>query len=278
MTRPTRGRVGGACGSPSVKAWIVPSPGVEICGVHVTNVSAPDDHFFAGPNRGRIPSASGCVVSIRRCPTIHVGIVSAASVKPKARVVASTPDDHSAAAPDCPVTGSGSGRVGDACGCPSVSAWIVPSPGVEKTTAVVISAPDDHFSARPDRRVKPSCRGRVGGAGGCPAVSAGIISSAGVEKGARASLSAPDDHLTAGPDASDQISAKGGVGECRCGPRVIDAAARRTSYRRKRVSRIRWIGRSADDGGKSRRPGILDRFAIRLVIERRSARSTYVFR
>ena len=159
------GRVGGAGGCPTVGAGIVSAAGVQIA---VAVISAPDDHFAAGPH---------CRVSIvgqrarwwcwwlsncrcwdcisRRCS--------------KLRAIKSTPDDHFAAGPHCRVIDSGSGRVGGAGGCPTIGARIVSAAGVQRAAAI-ISAPDDHFAASPHCRVIISAIGRAGGAGRCPRV------------------------------------------------------------------------------------------------------------
>ena len=116
-------------------------------------ISAPDDHFAAGPDCRVIVSASGRVGGAGGCPTVRAGIVSPAGVK-CGRIV-STPDDHFAAGPDCRVHGSRSGRVGGAGGCPTIRAGIVSAAGVNKVP-VSSSAPDDHFAAGPDCRVTVS--------------------------------------------------------------------------------------------------------------------------
>ena len=97
-----------------------------------STVSAPDDHFTAGPDcrvtvsgRGRVGRAGGC-------PTIRAGIVSPAGVRKHAADVISAPDDHFTAGPDCRVTVSGSGRVGRAGGCPTIRAGIVSPAGVQR--------------------------------------------------------------------------------------------------------------------------------------------------
>src|SRR5262249_39530419 len=232
--------------------------------------SAPDDHFAAGPHCRVRVSARGCIGRAGGCPTIGAGIVSPAGV---AAIQSPAVEDGKSvelgAGSHRRVRIFGSGGGGGAGGCPTLVAGIVSPPGVRKAGGQ-ISAPDDHFAAAPHCRVLVSGRWCVGGAGGCPTIGAGIVSPTGVA----AIQSPPDDHFTAGPHCRVKVSCSGciaGAGSC---PRAVDAAARGASYYRKRVSRIRWIGRSADDGGKSRRPRILDRFAIGLVIERRSARST----
>ena len=80
-------------------------------------MSAPDDHFTAGPHCRVNVSGSGRVGGAGGCPTVGAGIVSPAGVQ-KAAAIISAPDDHFAAGPDCRVHVSGSGGVGE-CGCES---------------------------------------------------------------------------------------------------------------------------------------------------------------
>ena len=64
-------------------------------------ISAPDDHFTAGPDCRVFVSGRGRVGGAGGCPTIRAGIVSPAGVvEPKST---STPDDHFTAGPDCRV-------------------------------------------------------------------------------------------------------------------------------------------------------------------------------
>ena len=152
---------------PPVFVWITAS-----------DMSAPDDHFAAGPDCRVIQSGQWARWSCwwlsnypcwdcisRRCL--------------KARDNLSAPDDHFTASPHCRVTESGSGRVGGAGGCPTIRARIVSPAGVHDRH--VPSAPDDHFTAGPHCRVTVSASGRVGGAGGRPTIRAGIVSAAGVQ-------------------------------------------------------------------------------------------------
>ena len=73
------GRVGGAGGRPTVRAGIVSPAGVQIVPTPV--ISAPDDHFAAGPHCRVIRSGSGRVGGAGGCPTIRAGIVSPAGVQ-----------------------------------------------------------------------------------------------------------------------------------------------------------------------------------------------------
>ena len=45
-----------------------------------TGLTAPDDHFTAGPNRGVKSSAIWRIGSAGRCPSVGVGIVPPATV------------------------------------------------------------------------------------------------------------------------------------------------------------------------------------------------------
>ena len=96
------------------------------------SVSAPDDHFAAGPHRRVRVAGGGRVGGAGGCPTVGAGIVSPASVQ-DSRCRYSAPDDHFAAGPDCRVIVAGSGRVGGAGGCPTVRAGIVSAAGVQES-------------------------------------------------------------------------------------------------------------------------------------------------
>src|SRR3954447_1548888 len=100
------GRIRGAGGCPTVGAGIVSPASLP------AKVTAPNDHFTAGPDRRMSSSGSGRVGEGGGCPTVGTGIVSPASVE----IVStnSAPNDHFAASPDRRVTVSGSGRVGGA--------------------------------------------------------------------------------------------------------------------------------------------------------------------
>ena len=100
-------------------------------------MSAPDDHFTAGPDCRVNASGSGRVGGAGGCPTIRAGIVSPAGVRRRWRP-SSAPDDHFTAGPDCRVTVSGSGRVGGAGGCPTIRAGIVSPAGVQIAVAIAI--------------------------------------------------------------------------------------------------------------------------------------------
>ena len=90
-------------------------------------ISAPDDHFTAGPHCRVIIAGRGRVGRAGGCPTIRAGIVSPAGVS----IRKSAPDDHLIASPYCRVFGSARGRVGGAGGYPTIDARIVSPAGVE---------------------------------------------------------------------------------------------------------------------------------------------------
>ena len=140
------GRVGGVGGCPTVGAGIVSAAGVQIV---IGAMSAPDDHFAAGPHCRVTVSARGRVGGAGGCPTIRAGIVSAAGVQ-IAGVASSAPDDHFTAGPHCRVNVSASGRVGGAGGCPTIRAGIVSPAGVQIGRC---------RSARPRRSFR--CRSRL---------------------------------------------------------------------------------------------------------------------
>ena len=72
------GRVSSAGGCPTVCAGIVSAAGVQIA---ADIISAPDDHFAAGPDCRVNESGSGRVGGAGGCPTIGAGIISAAGVE-----------------------------------------------------------------------------------------------------------------------------------------------------------------------------------------------------
>src|SRR5882672_9566175 len=124
------GHVGGARGCPTIGARIVSAAGVQIVGTIV--LSAPDDHFAAGPhcrvtNSGRPAAGAG------GRPTVGAGIVSPTGVENEAAAL-SAPDDHLAPGPHCSMKESGSGRVSGADGCPTIGTGIVPAASVQITS------------------------------------------------------------------------------------------------------------------------------------------------
>src|SRR5262249_10272571 len=87
------GRTCGAVGSAIVVAGIVPAAGVNN-GLPAVVVSAPDNHFIAGPD-GRVkPPGIGRVGGTGGCPTIGAGVVSAAAVKKRDAAAESAPYNH----------------------------------------------------------------------------------------------------------------------------------------------------------------------------------------
>ena len=135
----------------------------------LASISAPDDHFAAGPHCRVIASGRGRVGGACGCPTVGAGIVSSAGVQGPGDTV-SAPDDHFAAGPHCRVIQSARGRVGRAGGCPTIRAGIVSPAGVKTEPIWISSTPDDHFAAGPNCRVENSGLGRVGRAGCSPRV------------------------------------------------------------------------------------------------------------
>src|SRR6188472_2765840 len=65
-------------------------------------ISAPDDHFIAGPHCRVKVSVDRRVGDTGGCPTVGARIVSPASIK-NADVTKSAPNDHFAAGPNCRV-------------------------------------------------------------------------------------------------------------------------------------------------------------------------------
>ena len=76
--RSGRGRVDRAGGCPTIRAGIVSPASVRKV---VDIISAPDDHFTAGPDCRVNDSAVGALVSAGGCPTIRAGIVFPAGVR-----------------------------------------------------------------------------------------------------------------------------------------------------------------------------------------------------
>ena len=83
----------------------------------IIKISAPDDHFTAGPHCRVKLSANWRADSAGGCPTIGDRIVPSASVQIAA--VVSAPDDHLTAGQHCRVKLSASGRARGARGCPT---------------------------------------------------------------------------------------------------------------------------------------------------------------
>src|SRR5206468_2377814 len=143
------------------------APGVQPVTNTIIKISAPKDHFTAGPDGSVIDSRRRRVGGAGGCPTVGGGIIFAAGVQ-IAAAPQSAPDDHFTAGPDCRVSVSAKGRVGSAGGYPAIGARIVSPAGVQ--IAAAISAPHDHFTAGPDCRVKLSAVGRADNARWSPCV------------------------------------------------------------------------------------------------------------
>src|SRR4029077_19778701 len=147
-------------------------------------LSAPDNHFAAGPDCCVKVSGSGRVGQAGWRPGVphargRLVAVSAAGVEIN-RAVPSAPDDHLAPSPHCRVRISTSWRVGGAGGCPTIGARVVSTPGVRVAAALSASAPDDHLAAGPHCRVTQSGSGAAGSARGCPTVAGWGVYSASV--------------------------------------------------------------------------------------------------
>src|SRR5207244_13402085 len=99
----------------SICAGIVSDPGVQPVTNTIIKISAPKDHFTAGPDYRVIDSRRRRVGGAGCCPTVCAGIVSPAGAKILRQVI-SAPDDHFIAGPDCRVMLSAKGRVGGAGG------------------------------------------------------------------------------------------------------------------------------------------------------------------
>ena len=191
-----KGRVSCASSSPTIVAGIVSRSGAQVV---IQIQPAPDDHFAARPDCRVKEPGLGREGGGGRCPTVRVGVVSAASVECHRRgPERATPDDHFAARPDCRVKVSGGGRVGCSRRHPTVRSRIVSAAGIEKIRSPDATAPHDHFTASPHRCMLPSGFRRVAHGGHRPTIRAGIVSPATVQKAA-ITISTPNDHFTAGP-------------------------------------------------------------------------------
>ena len=95
------GRIGGAGSYPTICAGIVSAPGVQPVTHTIIKISAPKDHFTAGPDYRVIDSRRRRVGGAGCCPTVCAGIVSPAGVQIAA--VTAAPHDHFTAGPDCRV-------------------------------------------------------------------------------------------------------------------------------------------------------------------------------
>src|SRR5262249_55419663 len=86
-----------------------------------TNLSAPDDHFAAGPQCRMARPGMRRVGDAGGCPAVGAGVVPPAGVH-IGRAVTPTPDDHLAASPNSRASRPRSGRVGGAGGGPVIVA------------------------------------------------------------------------------------------------------------------------------------------------------------
>ena len=174
-------------------------------------ISAPDDHFTAGPHCRVTVSGSGRVGRAGGCPTIRAGIVSPAGVQIVVRHhIHPRRSFHCRSTLPCDTYRPVGALVVLVAVQLSVLGLYLPP--VFKVAAAIRSAPDDHFTAGPHCRVNESGSGRVGRAGGCPTIRAGIVSPAGVQIVADVISSTPDDHFTASPDCRVIDSGSGCVG------------------------------------------------------------------
>src|SRR5207253_5316442 len=115
------GGIVGAGSCPTICAGIVSAPSVQPVTNTIIKISAPKDHFTAGPDYRVIDSRRRRVGGAGCCPTVCAGIVSPAGAKILRQVI-SAPDDHFTAAPDCCVMLSAK-RCVDSGGCrPAVGA------------------------------------------------------------------------------------------------------------------------------------------------------------
>jgi hypothetical protein len=175
-------RVDGACRRPTVRAGIVSPASVRIRRTAPRTMSAPDDHFVAGPYCGMRVSLGRCVSSAGSCPTIPGGVICAAGVCIIERFIDAAPDNHFAAGPDRRVNDSAKRHIDNTRRHPTIVSGIVSAASMQirMVRDRVSSTPDDHFTARPDCGVIPSCGRHVDCACRRPTVRAGIVSSAGV--------------------------------------------------------------------------------------------------
>ena len=191
------GRVGGAGSCPTIRAGIVSPAGVQDrC---QSSVSAPDNHFTAGPHcRVRVSGsrARWWCWWLSNCPCWDC--ISRRCSNGRCHHIRPRRSFHCRSRLPCDRLGQ---RARWWCW------WLSNYPcrdcisrRCSHRRAAIIPAPDDHFTASPNCRVTVSGSGRVGGAGGCPTIRAGIVSPAGVQQDVDTVNSAPDDHFTAGPD------------------------------------------------------------------------------
>ena len=120
-------RVSRADSCPTVGTWSVSAAGVQ------QKITAPDDHFTAGPDSGVTTSCGGRVARARGNPVVGYRIVSPTGVVGDTTLTAAgaAPHNHFTAGPDCRVKESASGHITRAGGCPTVGARIIPPADVQ---------------------------------------------------------------------------------------------------------------------------------------------------
>jgi hypothetical protein len=91
-------------------------------------LAAPNDHLSASPHSRVIDSVFRGISGTGNCPTVRVGIVSAARTLESA----TAPNDHLIAGPHSSMVESGTGRVDGVRGCPTVRANVVSATGVRE--------------------------------------------------------------------------------------------------------------------------------------------------
>ena len=95
----------------------------------VAVLTAPHDHFTAGPNCRVICSGRGAVTGARGCPAIRIWIVSPAGIETVTVFITSTPHNHFTAGPHGCMHNSGR-QARCARSGPAIGARIVSSAGV----------------------------------------------------------------------------------------------------------------------------------------------------
>ena len=78
-----------------------------VSNLKIGSISAPKDHFSAGPHCGVSGSSGGCVDCAGSCPTVRARSVSSSSVRVKAKANLPTPHDHFTSSPHCMCAGFG---------------------------------------------------------------------------------------------------------------------------------------------------------------------------
>ena len=199
-------------------------------------LTAPNNHFTAGPDCGLTIALNGSVGGAGGSPSVGSGIISPTGagnwrygwcwrrcccrrrfagrrswriggfcgVSPADAVVTvgtSSPHYHFTVRPHCRVKVSGGGCAGGAGGCPAIRARLI-SPTAVYVAVAIIATPNHHLFAGPNCRVTPSTSGRVGNARGCPAIRRGVVSGTGIQPvlGPVERIPAPNDHFAASPD------------------------------------------------------------------------------